>query len=129
LHDFVTLYDTTQTFSMWLKTLDQTQTVQDACVEQLRIYLIRICTDIFMLETTEKKLSWIWMALTNWDYITYSMRVPSPAHLNIGDALDLAGGRNFESSREDIPRLFPNDLNNNQISYLNQTNDVIRSRT
>ena len=65
------------------------------------------------------------MALTDWDYLTYPLSVPSPANLNIGDALDLVGGRNFESSHEDILTLFPNDLDNNQTEYINQTIMVI----
>jgi hypothetical protein len=68
------------------------------------------------------------MALTDWDYLTYPLSVPSLANLNIGDAFDLVGGRNFESSREDILPLFPNDLDNAQKEYLNQTITVIRNR-
>ena len=68
------------------------------------------------------------MALTDWDYLTYSLRVPSPANLNLGDALDLVGGKSFESSRRDILTLFPNDLNNAQIEYLNQSITIIRDR-
>ena len=126
--NFVTSADTVQTFGIWLRSLDQTQTVQDACVEQLRTYLIQICTDIFVLESTGQRSSWIWMALTDWDYLTYSLRVPSPANLNLGDALVLVGGKSFESSHRDILTLFPNDLNNVQIEYLNQSITIIRDR-
>jgi hypothetical protein len=68
------------------------------------------------------------MALTNWDYLTYSLRVPSPAYLDIGDAFDLTGGRNTEASRQNILTLFPNDLNNTQKGYINETIAVIRDR-
>src|SRR5881409_1286264 len=61
--NFVMSADTVQTFGIWLRSLDQTQMVQDACIEQLRTYLIQICTDIFVLESTGPRSSWIWMAL------------------------------------------------------------------
>ena len=128
MNDFVTLADTRQTFSIWLRSLDQMQTVQDACTQQLRIYLVRICTDIFVLKSNGLKSSWIWMALTDWDYLMYPLSVPSPANLNIRDAFDLVGGRNFESLHKDILSLFPNDLDNAQKEYLNQTITVIRNR-
>ena len=65
MHNFVTPNDTAETFSLWLRCLDQSQAVQDACIEQLRKYLAQICTDIFVLESTSPKLNWIWSALTN----------------------------------------------------------------
>ena len=113
--NFVMSADTIQTFSIWLRSLDQTQTVQDVCIEQLWTYLIQICTNIFVLESTGLRSSWIWMALTDWNYLTYSLRVPLPANLNLRDALDLVDGKSFESSRRDILTLFLNDLNNAQI--------------
>ena len=128
MHDFVTSADTTQTFSLWLRSLDQSQTVQDACIEQLRVYLVRICTDIFVLESTGPRSSWIWMALTNWDYLTYLLRVSSPANLNLRDVLDFTSRRNFESSRQNILTLFSNHLNDMQIAYLNETIMIIRNR-
>ena len=126
--NFVTSADTIQTFSIWLWSLDQIQMVQDACIEQLWTYLIQICIDIFVLESTRPRSSWIWMALTDCDYLTYSLRVPLPANLNLRDALDLVGGKSFKSSRRDILTLFPNDLNNAQIEYLNQSITIIRDR-
>ncbi len=128
MRDVITLTDVTETFSLWLRVLDQTEAVQEACIEQLRIYLVRICTDIFFLEANGPRSNWIWMALTDWDYLTYSLGVPSPDHLNLGDALDLANYRSSESSREDILTFHPNDLDDRQRRYINETMAIIRTR-
>jgi len=51
LEDFVTHGDVTEIFMIWLKAIDQNQRIQGACIVQLQIYLIRICTDILHLES------------------------------------------------------------------------------
>src|SRR5438874_7334760 len=115
-------------FSLWLRSLNQTQMVQDACVQQLQVYLVQICTDLFILEETGLRSNWIWMALTNWNYVTYLLGAPSPAHLDLEGALDLANFRNSESSRENILTLFLNNLNDRQRRYLNATSQIIRNQ-
>ena len=122
------LAKTMKTFSSWLRTVDQSQFDRDACIKRLRIYLIRICTDIFFFESNGPKSSSIWMILNNWNYLTYSLRVPSPDYLNLGDVLDLADFTNFETSRADALSLFPNDLDDIQRRYINDTISIIRDR-
>ena len=101
LGNYITCQDVEKTFKSWLRRIDQSQSVQDACITQLRIYLVHICEDIFFLESDSPKSSWIWSALTNWDYLTYSMSVPSE-HWDLGDAFNLNVYTSHEPTHSDI---------------------------
>ena len=84
--------------------------------------------DIFFFESNGPKSSLIWMVLNNWNYLMYSLRVPSPDYLNFGDALDLADFTNFEMSHANALSLFPNNLDNIQRRYINDTISLICDR-
>jgi hypothetical protein len=128
MEDFITQNDVAEIFVIWLKAIDQNQAIQDACIVQLRIYLIRICTDILCLESNGQRSSWIWTALTHWDYLTYSLRVPSPDHWNLGDALDITTFTSNEPSRTEMITLYQNDLDREQVQYLQTTATIIQGR-
>ena len=128
LQDFITGSDAVQTFSVWLRAIDQNPTIQDACKMQLRTYLVRICTDIFYLESNGQKSFWIWVVLSHWDYLTHGLRVPSPDHWNLGDVLDVTTYRYNDPSRTDVITLFQNDLEQEQLQYLQMTAEIIKNR-
>jgi len=120
--------DAALTFSVWLQTIDQNPTIQDACKTQLRTYLVQICTDIFYLESNGQKSFWIWVVLSHWDYLTHGLRVPSSNHWNLGDVLDVTTYRYNDPSRADVIALFQNDLEQEQLQYLQMTAVIIQNR-
>ena len=128
LQDFIMGSDAVQTFSVWLRTIDQNLTIQDACKMQLQTYLVQICTDIFYLESNGQKSFWIWVVLSHWDYLTHGLRVPSPDHWNLGDVLDVTTYRYNDPSRTDVITLFQNDLEQEQLQYLQTTAEIIKNR-
>jgi len=127
LQDFITEGDAAATFSVWLRMIDQNPTIQDACKTQLRTYLVRICTDIFYLESNGQKSFWIWVVLSHWDYLTHGLRALSSNHWNLGDVLDVTTYRYNDPSRADIIALFQNDLEQEQLQYLQTTAAIIQN--
>jgi hypothetical protein len=128
LQDFVTESDAVATFSVWLRVINQNPTTQDACKMQLQTYLIRICADIFYLESNGQKSFWIWVALSHWDYLTYGLRVPSPDYWNLGDVLDVTTYRYNDPSCTNIIEMLQSDLEQEQLQYLKMTAAIIQNR-
>ncbi len=128
IQDFITESDAVATFSVWLRRIDQNPTIQNACKTQLQTYLVRICTDIFYLESDGQKSYWIWVALSHWDYLTHRLRVPSPDYWNLGDVLDVTTYRYNDPSRTDLITIFQNDLDQQQLQYLQTTAAIIQNR-
>lgn len=134
LSDFITTSNVQNTFALWLRLIDQKLSIQNACIRQLKIYMVHICQDLVYLESNGRKSSWIWTVLSHWDYLTYSMSVPTPGHWNIGNAFDLTSYVNTNPSRRDIINKPPGGkvadsvLTEKQIDYLSQTSIHISNK-
>jgi len=124
LDAFISRQDTEEVFSIWLRAIDQSQAVQDACISQLRTYLTRICQDIFELESNGHKSGWIWLLLTNWDYTTHSLAVPSPDYWNLGDAFDITLYTSRDPTHSDIASS-RSEISRDQKAYLESTVNTI----
>jgi hypothetical protein len=121
-------------FKPWLRRIDQDSIVQSECISMLRVYVIRICQDIYNLEDNGPKSSWIWTVLCHWDYLTHSMNVPSPKYWNIGNTLKITQYQSTEPSRRDIVANLPSGrtsdskLTEQQKQYLLKTASKIERK-
>jgi len=132
LSDFIRTVNVQETFAPWLRSIDQDLSIQNACIHHLKIYMVHVCQDLVCLESNGRKSSWIWTVLSHWNYLTYSMPVPTSSHWNIGNALNLASSYDDTNpSREDVVRNPPKGkvadsvLTEKQIKYLSDTSTHI----
>jgi hypothetical protein len=127
LSELIKTSNVKETFSPWLRFINQNSSIQDACINRLKIYMVHICEDLVYLENNGRKSSWIWSVLSNWDYLTYSMPVPTSCYWSIGNAFDLVSYDDISLSRQDIinnpPRgkVADSVLTKEQSQYLSKT--------
>jgi hypothetical protein len=127
LSDFIKTSNVKETFAPWLRFINQNSSIQEACINCLKTYMVHICQDLVCLESNGRKSSWIWAVLSNWDYLTYSVSVPTPCYWSIGNAFDLVTYEDISRSRQDIinnpPRgkVADSVLTKEQIQYLSKT--------
>ena len=127
LSNFIKTSNVKETFAPWLGYINQNLSIQDTCINRLKLYMVHICQDLVCLESNGRKSSWIWMVLSNWDYLTYSMSVPTSGSWSIGNAFDLLSYDDISASRQDIinnpPRgkVANSALTDEQIQYLSKT--------